>query len=169
MPALRELTAEEISCLAGIITKLRPYGAPRWQAPGVRATFVKVAHLDAADALMAALRLSQDRSAETPAQIAITSSECWREKVGDQVHTHKPYVAQQTCDICGFAKSDCEMRWAGDHEFTPVPRGRDRRLPKDEAVEVVTELKNHLQPLGQRPEPRDLVAEADEIRKQAQG
>lgn len=161
MPALRELTAEEVSCLAGIIAKARPYGAPRWQAAGVRATFAKVANLEATDVLMAALRLSQDRSAETPAQIAITSSECWREKVGDQVHIHKPFQREHTCGICGFSESDCRARWSKDHEFEQM--GSIPPLEEAEAVEVVTELKNHLQPM------RDHVAEADEIRKQRQG
>lgn len=149
MPALRELTAQEAAVLAGMLAKLRPYGAPQWQPAGIRATLAKVAHLDAADVLMASIRLSQDRSAETPAQIAIPSSECWREKVGDQTHTHKPYVAEHTCDICGFAESACRLRWEGDHEFTPVPLARGRALPKEEAVEVVTELKNHIQPMRQ--------------------
>lgn len=145
MPALRELTAQEASVLAGVLAKLRPYGAPRWQPAGVRAVLAKVAHLDATDVLMAGLRLSQDRSAETPAQIAIPSSECWREKVADQVHTHKPFVREHTCGICGFSESDCRLRWESDHEFEQM--GSIPPLEEAEAVEVVTELKNHLQPM----------------------
>ena len=167
MPALRELTAQEVAVVAGMLAKLRPYGAPQWQPAGIRATLAKVAHLDAADVLMAGLRLSQDRSAETPAQIAIPSSECWREKVSDRVHVHKPYVREHTCGVCGLAESDCRLRWEGDHEFERM--GSIQQLPKEEAVEVVTELKNHVQPLGKRPVERDHVAEAAEIRKQRQG
>ena len=161
MPALRELTAQEVAVVAGMLAKLRPYGAPQWQPAGIRATLAKVAHLDAADVLVAAIRLSQDRTAETPAQIAIPSSECWREKVSDRVHVHKPYVREHTCGVCGFSESECRLRWEGDHEFEQM--GSIEPLEKDEAVEVVTELKNHLQPM------RDHVAEATEIRKQVEG
>ncbi|MFJ9387738.1 hypothetical protein ACIRON_02885 [Nocardioides sp. NPDC101246] len=147
MPTLRELTAEEVSVLAGVIAKARPYGAPRWQAAGIRATFAKVAHLDATDVLMAALRLSQDRTANTPAQIAIPSSECWREKLADPVEVHKPYVRGHTCGVCGYPEADCRMRWEGDHEFEQM--GSVPKASKDEAHEVVVELKNHLKPMNE--------------------
>lgn len=147
MTALRELTAEEISCLAGVIAKARPYGATRWQAAGIRATFAKVAHLDATDVLMAALRLSQDRTAQTPAQIAIPSSECWREKLADPVTVHEPFDRQHTCGICGYDEQACHARWDGEHEFEQM--GSVPKASKDEAHEVVVELKNHLKPMNE--------------------
>lgn len=82
MTALSSLSSDQIATICEVIAKLRPHGARRWDPPGIRAALAKVAHLDASNVLMAAIRLSQDRTAETPGQIAITNTECWREKPG---------------------------------------------------------------------------------------
>src|SRR4051812_45328291 len=100
MPALRDLNATEIAALCGVVVKLRPHGAPRWQEAGVRASFAKVATLDAANVLMAAIRLSQARTAETPAQIALPAAHCWTEKPGEWTAPPQPYDHGTACAIC---------------------------------------------------------------------
>lgn len=141
------VTDQDARALAYLATRIRPYGARRWDEPGILAAIAKVKTLNLADVALAVVHAADDRSLETPAAIGNPKSPCWRERNPDRPAERKPYVPQQTCDICGFAKDDCEARWAEDHEFTPVPAARDRALPKEQAVEVVTELKNHLQPL----------------------
>lgn len=164
MPALRELNADEVSVLAGILAKLRPHGARQWQPAGIRAALAKVADLDAANVLMAAVRLSQDRSAETPGQIAITSSECWRERVAESVPVHKPYSRQHTCGICGFAEDQCRARWATDHDFEPVGAAAGRRLEPDDAHAAVAELRDITRPaLSARAQIRSGTASEDVI------
>ena len=141
------VTDQDARALAYLAARMRPHGARRWDEAGIVAAIGKVKHLALADVALAVARAADDRSLETPAPIGNVRSTCWRERNPDRPAEHKPYVAERTCDICGFAKSDCEARWADDHEFTPVPLARGRALPKEQAVEVVTELKNHLQPL----------------------
>ena len=136
MTALRELTADEINVLAGIVTKLRPHGAPRWQPAGVRAAFVKVAHLDAANVLTAAIRLACDRTAITPAQIAITTSECWREKPSDWQPPPDRTDPALLCDTCGQPRHRCQQ--AG-HTF--IEAGRARALPPPDPTEAVARLR----------------------------
>lgn len=97
MPALRDLPADEIAVLCDTIARLRPHGARRWQPAGIRAALAKAANLDAANVLMAAIRLSQDRTAETPGQIAIPASECWREKPSEWT----PPVTRERCRTHG--------------------------------------------------------------------
>lgn len=144
MTALREFTADEIACLSGILAKLRPHGAPRWQPPGVRAALARVAGLDAANVLMAAVRLSQDRSAETPGQIAITSAECWRERVAE------PGAAQPSnepfCGYCGKPESYCRRVFCDDHAFEPERPAVRRRLDPGQAHAVVGELRDITRP-----------------------
>ena len=120
MTTLRDLTADDVAALSGILAKLRPYRAPRWQPAGVRGALAKVAHLDAADALMAALRLSQDRTAETPAQIGIPSSECWREKVAETTGRREPFDKGGCCATCWLPQDKCRRIWTDDHEFVSV-------------------------------------------------
>lgn len=129
MTALRELTSDEIACLSAVLAKLRPHGAKRWDAAGIRATLAKVAQLDAANVLMAAIRLSQDRSAETPAQIAIPSSQCWVERVSDWQPPTKPYDHGTACGICDQPEDRCRAnQWSG-HEYQPKPAALAARVP----------------------------------------
>lgn len=145
MTALRDLTADEINALAGIIAKLRPHGARRWDPTGIRAALAKAADLDATNVLMAALRLSQDRTAHTPAQIAITTSECWRERLTDPATpaprqrryctTHA--VMLDGLGVCASCRAD-EIGTDG-----PSPPARPTRgLPAAQIAEVVNELKD---------------------------
>lgn len=142
------VTDQDARALAYLAARMRPHGARRWDEAGIVAAIGKVKHLALADVALAVTRAADDRTLETPAPIGNVRSTCWRERNPDRPVEHKPYVPQRTCDICGFAKDACEARWAGDHEFQPVILSReDRGLPKAEAVEVVTELKNHIQPM----------------------
>ncbi len=155
MPILRDLTAEEISVLAGIIAKLRPHGAPRWQAPGIRAAFVKTAHLDAANVLMAAIRLSQDRSAETPGQIATTSAECWREKPSDWKPPAAPFDPHSTCDVCGKDEATCRRNPFAEHGFVPVAIAPKNRIPDEHVKPLTDDLRDRVAKAEPtEPEPR---------------
>jgi hypothetical protein len=139
--ALRSLDANEISVLAGIIAKLRPTGAPRWDAPGVRAAFTKVANLDAANVLMAAIRLSQDRSAETPANIAKTNTECWREKVSDW----SPPGTRERCpehEVQLDALNQCRSCAAENYGQPKTPIARKPAADPEVAAAMVAELKD---------------------------
>lgn len=138
MTALRELTAADIAALAGILAKLRPHGARQWEPPGIRAALGKAAHLNAADVLMAAIRLSQDRTAHTPGQIAIPSSECWREKPAAPTPT-KPTV----CRIHGTQHhGPCPSCRADELAHDPHPKPPGQRRPPDQITAVITELRD---------------------------
>lgn len=142
MPALRDLSATEIATLCGILVKLRPHGAPRWQEAGVRAAFAKVANLDAANVLMAAIRLSQDRTAETPAQIGIPAAQCWVEKPGEWTAPSEPYDHGTACGVCDLPETRCRaMRWSG-HEYEPKPTALATRIPGEHAGGLVVGLRD---------------------------
>lgn len=157
MTALRALTADEINTLANILAKLRPHGARRWDPTGIRAALTKAAELDATNVLMAALRLSQDRTAHTPAQIAITTAECWRERLVDPVAA--PPVLQRYCDthnvrVIGVVCPSCRADELGADG--PAPAARPARgLPAGQVADVVSELRDHLhtatQPVASNP------------------
>ena len=122
MPALRDLTPTEIATLCGILAKLRPHGAPRWQEAGIRAALVKVQGLDAANALMAAIRLSQDRDAATPAQIGLPASQCWAEKPGEWRAPTEPYDVGKVCGICDQPERRCKAtEHISGHTYIPKP------------------------------------------------
>ena len=152
MPTLRNLTRRDIDGLSDLLPRLRPYGAPRWQPDGVRAALQKVADLDAADVLMAALRLSQDRGAETPGQIAITTSGCWRERVAEPTAHRERYDPAATCAGCG--RTDCRTRRDDDddHRFVPVGAARAHKRPAEAARLITDDLRSRIRPLGDRPE-----------------
>lgn len=140
MPALRDLERGIVEAHAETLCRIRPHGAPRWQPPGVMAAYAKVAHLDAANVLMAGLRLSQDRTAATPAQIGIPSSECWREKVSDWSPTTKAtycptHQVQLKAGICPSCRAD---QLAADDDTPPPSRG----LPADQITSIVSELRD---------------------------
>ncbi|HEY9352594.1 MAG TPA: hypothetical protein VIP28_05060 [Nocardioides sp.] len=160
------VTDQDARALAYLAARMRPHGARRWDEAGIIAAIGKVKHIALADVALAVVRAADDRTLETPAPIGNLRSTCWRERNANRPAEHKPYVREDTCGTCSLPESECRLRWEDDHEFERM--GSIQQLPKEEAVEVVTELKNHVQPLGQRPE-RDHVAEANEIRKQVQG
>lgn len=139
------VTDQDARALAYLAARMRPHGARRWDEAGIVAAIGKVKHLALADVALAVVHAADDRSLETPAPIGNVRSTCWRERNPDRPAEHKPYVREHTCGVCGFAETDCRARWEGDHEFEQM--GSIPLLDKDEAVEVVTELKNHLQPM----------------------
>jgi hypothetical protein len=145
MTALRELTADEINTLASIIAKLRPTGARRWDPAGIRATLAKVANLDAANVITAAIRLSCDRNADTPGQIAIPSSGCWREKPSDWT----PPTGRDICRDHGTARNalgicpSCRADELGTD--TPSPPPSRGRLDPDAAADAIAALRDRLQ------------------------
>lgn len=142
------VTDQEARALAYLAARMRPYGARRWDEPGIIAAIAKVKHLELAEVTLAVARAADDRDLETPAPIGNMRSSCWRERNTNRPAEHKPFVREHTCGVCGFSKSECEARWAEDHEFERM--GSIPPLDKDEAVEVVTELKNHLEPMRDR-------------------
>jgi hypothetical protein len=142
MTTLRELTADEVTCLAGIIAKLRPHGARRWDPAGIRAKLMDVAEIDAAEVIKAAVRLAQDREALTPGQIAKPESGCWRERLRE---LPPPPNQRRYCpthavmlDANGVCRSCRADQLVGD-ETTPP----GERLPADAAHSVVDELRDH--------------------------
>lgn len=145
MTTMRELTADEVTCLAAIIAKLRPHGARHWDARGVYEQLAKVADTDAAEVIKAAVRLAQDRTALTPGQIAIPTSECWRERLREPTPpaAHRRYcqlhaVMLNANGICPSCRAD---QIGGDG---PAPAERPNRgLPPDQVTDVVAELRDH--------------------------
>lgn len=155
MTALRDLTADDIAALSGILAKLRPHGAPRWQAAGVRASLAKVAHLNAADALMAAIRLSQDRSADTPAQMGIPASECWREKVAEKNARPEPYDKGGSCSTCSLPHEKCRRVWGDDHQFVSVHEYEKTVNRDPERIQRIVEAaKNEITPTRESAQPK---------------
>lgn len=142
------VTDQDARALAYLAARMRPHGARRWDEAGIVAAIGKVKHLALADVALAVARAADDRSLETPAPIGNVRSSCWRERNPDRPAEHKPYVREHTCGICGFPETECRARWSEeDHKFERM--GSIEPLEKNEAVEVVTELKNHLQPMRQ--------------------
>ena len=74
------VTKDQAHMLAALAIAARPYGAPTWDAPGVVAAIGKVSNLLLADVALAVIRAATDATAKTPAVIANTSSQHWREK-----------------------------------------------------------------------------------------
>lgn len=142
MTTLRDLTGDEVTCLAGIIVKLRPHGARRWDARGVYELLGKVADFDAAEVIKAAVRLAQDRTALTPGQIAKPDSECWRERLRELPPPPRQRRYCQThavmLDANGICRSCRADELVGD-ETTPP----GERLAPDAARSVVDELRDH--------------------------
>ena len=139
------VTDQDARALAYLAARMRPYGARRWDEPGIVAAIAKVKHLGLADVALAVVHAADDRDLETPAPIGNVRSSCWRERNPNRPPEHKPYVREHTCGVCGFPETECKARWSEDHDFEQM--GSIPPLDKDEAVEVVTELKNHLQPM----------------------
>ena len=147
------VTDQDARALAYLAARMRPHGARRWDEAGIVAAIGKVKHLSLADVALAVTRAADDRTLETPAPIGNVRSTCWRERSTDRPAEHKPFVREHTCGVCGYAKSECEARWSEDHEFEQM--GSIPPLEEAEAVEVVTELKNHIQPLRTVAEQRN--------------
>ena len=75
----------------------------------------------------------------------------WRAVAVDDTETHVRDVAPlgSRCTVCGLTEEACAIRWAHDHEFAR-PRPRDVDL-----TPVVAELKDHVQPMRDRPKSRE--------------
>lgn len=151
MPALRQLPRDQVIAFADSICKLRPHSAPRWDTQGVLAALAKVANLDGANVMMAALRLSQDRTARTPAQIAITTSQCWIERVSDW----SPPTTHDICPTHGVTKNaiglcaSCRADQLGATHDIATPTRTGARNP--DAIKAITtdlraRLHNHEEP-----------------------
>ena len=112
---------------------LRPHGAPRWDAAGIRAAIRHVQHLSLAEVSMAVIRGASDRTLETPAPIGNSKSPCWQERVGERPPAH-PVKAEEACPThpagrlprCSFCAAD-ELGVDGPTP-PPEPRPVERRV-----------------------------------------
>lgn len=117
------VTPDQAKMLTSLALAIRPYGAPHWDAPGVRAAVKRVAHMRLGDVTRAVSRAAEDTKLDTPAPIGIPSSPCWADKVLDDRPVREPYDRIGFCIRCGQPEERCRRLWAGDHEYESIAAG----------------------------------------------
>ena len=157
------LTHDQAAHIAPIIAACRPYGARRWDAPGIVAALMKVADRSLPEILRAATRAAEDRSAETPAVIAAANSLHWRERALEPVPT-KPVVCrihgtQHSGGICPSCRSDdlAPGDIAGDTRPGERMPAEAAHLTTVETVSLHTHaspITRYLSALGAEPRPK---------------
>lgn len=107
---------------------LRPHGARRWDAAGIRAQLRKVQHLALRDVTLAVVRAASDASIHTPAVIGDLRSSAWRERGLElpDAEEHHPFDPHETCGTCSLPRHRCIANPHSGHEFESIPQ-RDAR------------------------------------------
>jgi hypothetical protein len=136
------VTRDQAQMITTLAIAARPHRAPTWDPPGVMAQLAKVAGLDLAEVAIAALRLARDPNAQTPADIANPTAECWREQLKPPRWTPEVLKPAIRCRVCGRSRTDCARNPHGDHDFAP-----DIREPRNyDIAPVIAELKGLARP-----------------------
>lgn len=111
---------QQIRAIAFLAARCRPTGATPWDEPGIVANLRKVAHIDAAEVIMATVRAAGSRDAKSPGVIPNLGGEHWREKVSERSPAHPP-KRDETCSVPGhegYRRDNCAgcntERLAGD-------------------------------------------------------
>lgn len=109
------VTHDQAQQLASLACAIRPYGARRWDAPGVMAALGHVKELDLAEVAMVVIAGAADRTLDTPAAIGNTKSPLWlgRWRNADKVEVRPPYDASTFCEWSGRPMDRCA---GADHE-----------------------------------------------------
>lgn len=106
---------QQIRAIAFLAARCRPTGAKPWDEPGIAANLRKVAHIDAAEVILATIRAAANRAAESPGVIPNLAGEHWREKVVERTQT-APKRHEQ-CLTCGKHLDACVC---GEQRTRPV-------------------------------------------------
>ncbi len=131
------VSKEQAQQLAPLIRARRPYGAPRWDEPGIVAAIEKVKHLGLGEVMDALGRAADDREARTPAVITNVRSSYWRAEDPDRPRAREPFDDNGVCDRCGKSEATCRRMWADDHPFLSVAEARARKGPTGVDVAAV--------------------------------
>lgn len=109
---------------------LRPTGARRWDAAGIRAAIRKVQHLALGDVAMAVIRAAEDRALDTPAPIGNPQAYCWKERVADRPQPVEPFDATACCGICGQPEHRCRANPHSGHKYVSHIDTKRERKPR---------------------------------------
>lgn len=129
------ITPEQAHQLAPLIAAARPYGARRWDGPGIVAALKRVQHLALADIACAAFRAASDRTMDTPAPIGDTTSTAWRERLVEPTPTVVRHH-RHGCDTCGKPEADCKrtpVAVSGHTYKPPAQRPATHEAPSHQA------------------------------------
>ncbi|HEY0888928.1 MAG TPA: hypothetical protein VGE38_04885 [Nocardioides sp.] len=137
------VTDQQTRAITFLAAAMRPHGARRWDEAGIYAAIKKLADRKLSDVVLAITRAADDREANTPNVILSPASPHWRERDTGWTPPPTPHDRDATCDTCSLPEHQCRTRWAGDHEFTPLSRAANRRLPAEQVAAVVGELRDH--------------------------
>ena len=110
------VTHDQAQQLASLACAIRPYGARRWDAPGVMAALGHVKELDLAEVAMVVIAGAADRTLDTPAAIGNTKSPLWlgRWRNADKVEvrpTSPGMVSATPLTYAGAAGDAVSIRW----------------------------------------------------------
>lgn len=131
---------QEARALAFLAAKARPYGARRWDEPGILAVLRKLGDRKLGDVALALFRAADDRNANTPNVLLADTSPHWHERdLGWTAPAER--WAGPVCDVCLKPQPACERNPHSGHDFVPR-RGENRRLPADQIGAVIAELNN---------------------------
>lgn len=143
------VTADQAKMLTGLALAIRPYGAPRWDGPGITAAIKRVAHMRLADVTHAVARAAEDEKLETPAPIGITTSPCWADKTLDDRPVREPYDGT-FCHVTGQPKDRCRRLWGDEHVHESAAEAEARRVALD-VPRIVEAIKADGEPTHDRP------------------
>lgn len=149
------VTREHAQMLTTLAIACRPHRAPTLDAEGWMAHLRKVAHLDLAEVGHAALRLTKDVTATTPAAIANPASQYYREQLKPEKWEPTIIDPADRCSVCSKDRGDCETRRVDQRGMDPNdPRYDDHSFASDfktkrgpDVIEIVDALKAERLPM----------------------
>lgn len=126
---------------------------PDWPTKSIRTLLDRpqLASRPLRDTAVALAWVACEPGTATPARV-LEAGPWWRAAAVEGDNTHLEHVApEDRCKTCGLPRHRCEANPWGEHDFEPdVFRPRDTDL-----TGITTELKGHLEPMRDRPEPRE--------------
>lgn len=148
--------------LAALMSALRESsGYARWDVPGCEAALRKVAHLDAGNVAVAAIRLALTPEANTPGALANLQGQHWRERISERRNLYPPKRHESCPQHPGEWPETCRC-CASE---TLADTGDDPRPPRPPAVPDVSARIAALKATARAaslpaPDPSQLVEEA---------
>ena len=127
---------QQMRAIAFLAARCRPTGSKPWDEAGIVANLRKVAHLDAAEVVIATIRAAANRQAESPGVIPHLGGEHWREKVTEKGRAVPPKRDEQ-CRRCGSFKGNCACQQ--ESRAWDADENRGDAMSKDDALALARE------------------------------